>query len=116
MFSEAWSIPFLFALPFSVAVMHNGDDSNSDFLFILGFLLTLANIVFLGETLFLGEEWWHGLVIFALSLIVTAVYTLVRQILLMVIANSSLLLLLWLFLETMTGIALPIYCQFCLFD
>lgn len=116
MFSEAWSIPFLFALPLSITMMNNGRDGSSNFHIILGGILSLANIVFLGETIFFGEEWWYGLAIFALSLIVTAVYTLVRQILLMVIANSSLLLLLWLFLETMTGIALPIYCQFCLFD
>lgn len=116
MFTEAWSIPFLFALPLSISMMNNGRDGNSIFLIILGCLLTLANIVFLGETLFLGEEWWYGLAIFALSLIVTAIYTLVRQILLMVIANSSLLLLLWLFLETVVGIGLPIYCQFCLFN
>ena len=116
MFTEAWSIPFLFALPLSISMMNNGRDGNSNFLIILGCLLTLANIVFLGETLFLGEEWWYGLAIFALSLIVTAIYTLVRLILLMVIANSSLLLLLWLFLETVVGIGLPIYCHFCLFD
>lgn len=118
MFSEAWSIPFLFALPLSIAVMHNGDDSNSDFLFILGFLLTIANIVFLGETLFLGKKWWYGLAIFALSLIVNAICIHVRQILLRVIANNSFLLLFFilLFLETVAGIFLPIYCQFCLFN
>ena len=118
MFSEAWSIPFLFALPLSVAVMHNGNDSNSDFLFVLGFFLTLANIVFLGETLFLGEKWWYGLVIFTLSLIVNAICIHVRKILHRAIANNSFLLLFLIlfFLETVAGICLPIYCQFCLFN
>ena len=116
MFSEAWSIPFLFALPLSITMMNNGRDGNSGFHIILGGILSLANIVFLGETIFLGEEWWYGLTIFALSLIVTVLYTIVRLGLLMVIAKRTFFLWLWLFLETMAGIALPIYCQFCLFD
>ncbi len=88
------------------------EEDNSAFHNILGMFLCLANIVFLGETLFLGEQWWHGLVVFVVSLLAALLYaTIIRKVLWLILSYP-----IWVILETIIGIGLPIYCQFCLFN
>lgn len=116
MFTEAWSLPFLFAFPLSGAIVAKGKIYESDLLSFLGSLFIISCFAFVVESAIYGEVWWHGLAIFALSYLVVVPLSLIEAI----VENGLCskyppLLLLWTYFEFVVCVAALIFSHYFLY-